>query len=57
LEPKVDKFLLRMPAELKSKVEQIAKDDRRSLNTQLIIAVEQFVNSYGDKGQYSKEVN
>ena len=53
----MDKFLLRLPAELKSKVEQIAKDDRRSLNTQLIIAVEQFVNSYGDKGQYSKEVN
>lgn len=53
----MDKFLLRLPAELKLKIEQIAKDDRRSLNTQLIIAVEQFVHSHNVKIQESQKPN
>lgn len=53
----MDKFLFRIPTELKSKVEEIAKTDRRSLNTQLIIAVEQFVNSHAVKDQESKKSN
>lgn len=53
----MDKFLLRIPTELKSKLEEIAKDDRRSLNTQLIIAAEHFVNSQAVKNQESQKTN
>lgn len=53
----MDKFLFRIPTELKSKIEQIAKDDRRSLNTQLIIAVEQFVENKTAKNQEQQKSN
>lgn len=53
----MDKFLLRLPTDLKTKLEEIAKQDRRSLNTQLIIAAEQFVNSHNVKIQESQNLN
>lgn len=39
----IEAFSLRLPAELKSLVSEIARDEKRSLNTQIVHVLENYV--------------